>query len=104
MVADVISAAREKEAGHFTPILWSEETEPLQAFNLHTCPFFVRISTDQKDKAKAAFAGHIEEILELKEHPQEFAIMTDIMTEKEFREAAESLEIHGRIRVLAQEL
>lgn len=103
VVGDMITAAREKEAGHFTPVLWSEEAEPMQSFEKHACPFLVRISAGLKEKAKTAFSGHIEKILELKEHPQEFAVLTDIMTEKEFREAAESLEIHGRIRVLTQE-
>lgn len=91
VVSDVIDAAKHPNVN--IPILWEEEKLELGSREAMVNAFFARVPAEEKPKAEAALP--IARTVELAEHPEEFAFVTEPMTEGEFaRKTAELTVIH----------
>ena len=95
VVSDVIDAAKHRHVN--IPILWEKEKMILGSRNDMENKFFVRVPIAEAEKAKELFPIR-KEISILECEGREFAFVTEVMTEKEFAEAAAKIDIIGRIR------
>lgn len=98
VVADIVDAAKHLETNIMT--IWSSKKLELDDIALSKSKFFVRIkkSDTAKDKIKAAF--NEVKTVELDSLKDEFAFITDKITEAEFVKALDSLDgVITRIRV-----
>lgn len=94
VVADVIDCAR--HIGKKITCFWDAENVALTGIEEAERRFFVRVSADKKNEAMEAF-GNVS-VVEAG-MADEFAFVTDVMTEKDFNEKAETVGIISRIRV-----
>ncbi len=98
VVADIVEAA--KHVGIVVSRAWSKEKAELISIEESRTQFFVRTSKESKDLAVTLF-GDLEAI-ELAEYPDEFAFVTEEMSEKDFAQAYAKLEgAKTRIRMTA---
>ena len=95
VVSDVIDAAKHRHVN--IPILWEREKMILGSKDDMETKFFVRVKYEDAERAKALFPIR-KEISILECEGREFAFVTEVMTEKAFAEAAEQIDIIGRIR------
>ncbi len=99
VVADVIAIAKNK--GENIPCYWMQDTIELESVEEFKCKFFVRIKgtvESMRSKLEAKF-GEIE-IMTLPNETEEFAMITKVMTEKEFSTGIKDMkEIITRIRM-----
>lgn len=107
VVSDIVSAV--KHAGTSRSLTWNDaEQSFVRPFGEFKCANYIRLRADNikaaKDKAGEIFGDKIEFLSSKKQHDNELAFITDVMTEKETLNACEKLsenaEILGRIRVL----
>ena len=95
VVSDVIDAAKHRHVN--IPILWEREKMVLGARDDIENKFFVRVPIAEAAKARELFPI-AKEISILECESSEFAFVTQVMTEKEFREKAANLTVINRIR------
>ena len=95
VVSDVIDAAKHPNVN--IPILWAEEKLELGCRDDMVNAFFARVPAEEKAKAEAALS--IARTVELAEHPEEFAFVTEPMTEGEFARRAAELTVIHMVRV-----
>ena len=95
VVSDVVDAVKNK--GRHITILWSSEKLTLGNTDNSAQRFFVRAPLSEKEKVKQAF-GHTEEV-KSDRVKGEFALITPVITEKEFKERVSGLNIISRIRM-----
>lgn len=95
VVSDVVDAVKNK--GRHITILWSSEKLTLGNTDNSAQRFFVRAPLSEKEKVKRAF-GHTEEV-KSDRVKGEFAFITPVITEKEFKERISGLNIISRIRM-----
>ncbi len=95
VVSDVVDAVKNK--GRHITILWSSEKLTLGNTDNSAQRFFVRAPFSEKEKVKQAF-GHTEEV-KSDRVKGEFAFITPVITEKEFKERVSGLNIISRIRM-----
>ena len=95
VVSDVVDAVKNK--GRHITILWSSEKLTLGNTDNSAQRFFVRAPLSEKEKVKQAF-GHTEEV-KSDRVKGEFAFITPVITEKEFKERVSGLNIISRIRM-----
>ena len=98
VVSDMVNAAL--AAGRTLPVGWSEETRQPLPHGDTLSRFFVRTPGAEKEKAKEAFAGLIEEEWQAEGICDEFAFVTKEMKESAFEERASQAALLGRIRML----
>ncbi|MCR5716872.1 MAG: homoserine dehydrogenase [Lachnospiraceae bacterium] len=91
VVADVIEAAR--NLGRHLPINWEEQPAKLVAFEDAKHCFFVRIDRASADEAKAKEVFGKGEVVTVDALANEFAYLTEEMSEKEF--AAKKASLNG---------
>ena len=94
VVADVIDCAR--HIGKKITCFWDAENVTLTGIEEAERRFFVRVSADKEKEAIHTFESM--SVIEA-DVVDEFAFVTDLMTEKEFNEKAEAVGIISRIRV-----
>lgn len=94
VVADVIDCAR--HIGKKITCFWDAENVALTGIEEATRRFFVRVSADKEREAIHTFGSM--SVIEA-EVADEFAFVTEEMTEKEFNKKAEAVGIISRIRV-----
>lgn len=82
VVGDVVECAR--NTGVHLPCLWEAQNVSLKSFSDAKGSFFVRAAKEEKQVVTELF-GEVEKIY-LKEYPDEFGFMSDVMTEAEFEE------------------
>ena len=94
VVGDVVDLVRAK--GEPLPCIWSAELQTLTDIGETHKKFFVRVSAADKAKAEKEFAN-----LEAVDagFADEFAFVTEVMTEKEFAAKAEKIDVISRIRI-----
>lgn len=95
VVSDVIDVA--KHPGVNIPILWDEDSIVLGDKEEMEIRFFVRVPMAEKERAEAEFA--IAEAVAIPEKPEEFAFVTEMMTEGEFARVSSAFSVINRIRV-----
>ncbi len=95
VVSDVIDVA--KHPGVNIPILWDEESIVLGDKDQMEIRFFVRVPMEEKERAEAEFA--IAETVAIPEKPEEFAFVTEMMTEGDFARVSSAFSVINRIRV-----
>ncbi len=96
VVADVIEAIRKK--GRTDEVFWSEEKRVLGSVDAFSTRYLVRIKgTDRKEEIEQAF-GSVEYLKPAA--GGETAFLTGSLSGQAFREAAKSMELISRIRVL----
>lgn len=94
VVSDVVDCAR--HLGKVIMCFWDDENVALTSTGEAKRSFFVRVSADKEKEAIAAFESV--RVIEA-DVPGEFAFVTDVMTEKEFKEKADKVGIISRIRI-----
>lgn len=95
VVADVVDAARHLNRTIMT--FWSSKKLSLSSIEDAERRFFVRIPVEKLSAAQAAFPGS--KVVKVAELPAECALVTDIMSEKEFEKKSQELGgIISRIR------
>lgn len=98
VVSDVMECARNLH--HNLRVYWSDEKMTMKNVSDTSKRFFVRMKADAFASARSAF-GMPEKIV-VPELPDEFAFITNVMTEKEYRQREQSVDgILGMIRVEA---
>lgn len=98
VVSDVVDCAR--HMGKTIMCFWDAEDVKLADIDTVSRKFFVRTGAADSAKVKELF-GEVQEV-RLTELPDEFAFITEEMTEKEFREKAGELsDLRSRIRIEA---
>lgn len=95
VVADVIDAV--KHAGSHIVTIWSNEKLELGDIKNARQRFFVRVKSEDKQKATELF-GEIEEVRS-ERVKGEFAFITKEVSEEEFQTKAEEIELINRIRI-----
>lgn len=96
VVSDVVDCAR--HMGKTIMCFWDAQDVKLAAMDDIRRRFFVRAGSADSDKVQELFGGIEKQTVD--KLPDEFAFITDEMTEKEFREKAEQLsDLRSRIRV-----
>ncbi len=95
VVSDVIDAA--KHPGKNIPILWSQENVELGAKADMISRFFVRVPMSERVAAEEAFA--IEQTVALPEKAEEFAFVTEPMSEGTFEAKIGAFSLINRVRV-----
>lgn len=97
VVSDVVDCARHQ--GKTIMCFWDEENVKVADSSSAERKFFVRVRADQREAAMAAFGSLAEVNVGLTE---EFAFMTQVMSEKEFGEKIEKAGGYlNRIRIMA---
>jgi len=95
VVSDIVEEA--KSLGKNISYIWSEEKIELVPFDDIKNKFFVRTTSDNEAKAKEIFANINVVKADVKD---EFAFITELMTEKEFKDKSEQLgNVKNTIRV-----
>lgn len=99
VISDVIEAA--KNIGTGVPVQWTDEKLSLIPFAESRSMFFVRVSgTESENKSKMREAFGVVEAVDAG-FPDEYAFITEEMTEEAFEKAAEAVgNIINRIRVI----
>lgn len=92
VVADCVEACR--NLGRTLPVYWEEEKFVLASKDSLKSNFFVRVPAAEADKAKNIF--NISETVDA--IGDEFAFVTDVLTDSEFEAKKEGLTIINRIR------
>lgn len=96
VVSDVMECARNPH--HNLRVYWSEEKMKMKHISETSKRFFVRAKADSFAGVRTAFG--VMEKIEIPELPEEFAFITEVMTEKEYRQREQTAEgILGMIRV-----
>lgn len=95
VVSDVVDAT--KHIGTNVMTLWSSKPLALGDISTYQSKFFVRVPASQKAKAESLFA--IKEEVVAEAVSDEFAFITEEMTEAEFAYKSQEIEIKNRIRV-----
>ncbi|MCQ2081964.1 MAG: homoserine dehydrogenase [Lachnospiraceae bacterium] len=95
VVSDVIECAR--NIGNNVPVFWDAEDVKIKGVDDITHKFFVRVSSDKKDAALRVF-GNIETVDSVVDG--EFAFVTELMSEKNFKKSADEVSIISRIRLV----
>lgn len=96
VVSDVMECARNLK--RHLPVYWSEEKMTMKNIDDTSKKFFVRVEKNALAEVEKAF-GKVE-LIEVAELPNEAAFITEVMTEKAYKEkAAEVAGILGMIRV-----
>ncbi len=97
VVSDVVDCARHQ--GKTIMCFWDEENVNVAESSSAEREFFVRVRADQRESAMAAFGSLAEVNVGMTE---EFAFMTQVMSEKEFSEKIEKAGGYlNRIRIMA---
>ena len=97
VVSDVVDCARHQ--GQTIMCFWDEENVNVAESSSAERKFFVRVRADQRESAMAAFGSLAEVNVGMTE---EFAFMTQVMSEKEFSEKIEKAGGYlNRIRIMA---
>lgn len=97
VVSDVVDCARHQ--GKTIMCFWDEENVNVAESSSAERKFFVRVRADQRESAMAAFGSLAEVNVGMTE---EFAFMTQVMSEKEFSEKIEKAGGYlNRIRIMA---
>lgn len=97
VVSDVVDCARHQ--GKTIMCFWDEEQVKVEDIGLAKRKFFVRVSADKREAAMAAFGSLAEINVGIAD---EFAFMTQTMSEKDFAEKIEKLGgCLNRIRIMA---
>ncbi len=96
VVSDVMECAR--NLNRYLPVYWSEEKMTMKNIDDTSKKFFVRVEKSALADVEKAF-GKVE-LIEVAELPNEAAFITEVMTEKTYKEkAAQVAGILGMIRV-----
>ncbi len=95
VVSDVIDAAKHPQVN--IPILWDEEKLELGSRDAMINAFFVRVPAEEKAKAEAVLP--IAKTVSLAEHPEEFAFVTEPLTEGDFARKTAALTVLHMVRV-----
>lgn len=95
VVSDVVDAT--KHIGTNVMTLWSSKPLALADLSTYQSKFFVRVSADEQAKAEQLFP--IEKVVTVDGIENEFAFITNALSEAEFDEKAQELKIKNRIRV-----
>lgn len=96
VVSDVMECARNLNRN--LRVYWSDEKMTMKHIDETSKRFFVRAKADSLAGIRLAF-GMIDKI-EVPELPEEFGFITDVMTEKEYRQREQSVDgVLGMIRV-----
>lgn len=95
VVSDVIECAR--NIGNNVPVFWDAEDVKIKGVDDITHKFFVRVSSDKKDAALKVF-GNVETVDNVVDG--EFAFVTELMSEKNFKKSADEVSIISRIRLV----
>ncbi|MBO4324417.1 MAG: homoserine dehydrogenase [Lachnospiraceae bacterium] len=95
VASDVIDAAKHRHVN--IPILWEKQKMILGSKGDMESKFFVRVPIAEAEKAKEIFPIR-KEISILECEGREFAFVTEVMSERDFAEAAAKIDIIGRIR------
>lgn len=96
VVSDVVDCAR--HMGKTIMCFWDDEDVKLAGIETVSRPFFVRVGEQDEAKVKELF-GNVEKV-KAEGLDDEFAFVTDVMTEKEFStKAAQLSDLRSRIRV-----
>lgn len=96
VVSDVMECARNRN--HNLRVYWSDEKMTMKHIDETSKRFFVRVKAEALASAHSAF-GMFEKI-EVSKLPDEFAFITDVMTEKEYQRRAQTVDgVLGMIRV-----
>ncbi len=93
VVSDVVDAT--KHLGTNIMTIWSSKKLELADINEMEHRFFVRVASEEADKAREVF-GHIEEI-----HADiegDFGFVTDLLSERDYKEKAKNLAVRSMIR------
>lgn len=95
VVSDVIECAR--NIGNNVPVFWDAEDVKVKSLDDIKHEFFVRVSEKDLDDATKAFkvAEKLEKVID-----GEAAFVTELMSEKEFRQCADKVSIISRIRMV----
>lgn len=95
VVSDVIECAR--NIGNNVPVFWDAEDVKVKSLDDIQHEFFVRVSENDLDAASKAFkiAEKLEKVID-----GEAAFVTELMSEKEFRQCADKVSIISRIRMV----
>lgn len=97
VVSDIVDCARHQ--GKTIMCFWDEEKVDVADISSAERKFFVRVRADQREAAMAAFGSLAEVNVGIAE---EFAFMTQVMSEKEFNEKIEKAGGYlNRIRIMA---
>lgn len=97
VVSDIVDCARHQ--GKTIMCFWDEEKVDVADISSAERKFFVRVRVDQREAAMAAFGSLAEVNVGIAE---EFAFMTQVMSEKEFNEKIEKAGGYlNRIRIMA---
>lgn len=102
VVSDVIDCAR--HVGKNITCFWDEEELKLVSTDYAKRRFFVRIGGDREQKLPTVMAAFGEgEAVSVEEYGDEFGFLTEVMTEKEYKNKAAGVEgINGMIRLEEQ--
>ena len=95
VVSDVVDAT--KHLGTNVMTLWSSKPLALADISTLETKFFVRVPLDQQEKAQSLF--EIDQIVSVQGVDDEFAFITEPVSEAEFKEKEAFLDIKNRIRV-----
>lgn len=95
VVSDVIECAR--NIGNNVPVFWDAEDVKIKGVDDITHKFFVRVSSDKKEAALKEF-GNVETVDNVVDG--EFAFVTELMSEKNFKKSADEVSIISRIRLV----
>ena len=98
VVGDIVDAARHLNAGTVRSG-WSGEPAPMMNLEDVTGEFLVRIKATAKERAR--YILETRTVLQLPNHPEEVALLTDEMSQGEYRKKAEKLgdAVLGMIRI-----
>ena len=100
VVADIVEEA--KNLNNNLLLNWSDEKLHLESVKENRCKFFVRVAgTEEEKHAKVEeYFGKVS-VVKLDDVNDEFAFVTEVMSEAEFEDAASKMDIKQRIRVEA---
>lgn len=100
VVSDVVDCVKHINKNRL--IFWSSKKLPLTSIDEAVFRYFVRINGRKSAKLKEVTnaLGSVEQVIELEGAPDEFAVITDYTSEKNFKERAKKLDcIISRIRI-----
>ena len=100
VVADIVEEA--KNLNNNLLLNWSDEKLHLESVKENRCKFFVRVAGTEEEKlAKVEECFGKVAVVKLDDVNDEFAFVTEVMSEAEFEDAASKMDIKQRIRVEA---
>ncbi|MDD5934309.1 MAG: homoserine dehydrogenase, partial [Clostridiales bacterium] len=95
VVSDVVDAT--KHIGTHVMTLWSSKPLELGDINTYKSKFFARVPANEKAKAESLF--NIQTVVEAEGITDEFAFITEEISEADFAAKAKELDVQNRIRV-----